>query len=157
MKIRFSIATKLIMGISVIIVAILINSYLINKSLKKSRKINQKVSNMLLRQLKQKVEIAENGRAAVEKMKEKPFDVVFMDIHMPLMDGYEATEKIRELEQENNRAASYIVAVTANAVPEDKEKCLNIGMNDYITKPFKKETLVSLFNSLSEKGDEKNE
>lgn len=120
-------------------------------------KINQKVSNMLLRQLKQKVDIAENGRAALEKMKEKPFDVVFMDIHMPLMDGYEATEKIRELEQENNRIASYIVAVTANAVPEDKEKCLNIGMDDYISKPFKKETLVSLFNKLSEKGDEKNE
>ena len=69
----------------------------------------------------------------------------------------ELEQKVRELEQENNRAASYIVAVTANAVPEDKEKCLNIGMNDYITKPFKKETLVSLFNRLSEKGDEKNE
>ena len=114
--------------------------------------INQKVSKMLLKQLKQNVELAENGRVAVDKIKEKPYDIVFMDIHMPLMDGYEATEKIRETEKEKNRAPSFIVAVTANAIPEDKEKCFNVGMNDYVTKPFKKENLISIFNKLTEKG-----
>ncbi len=114
-------------------------------------KINQRVSSMLLRQLKQEVDIAENGRVAVDKVKERRYDVIFMDIHMPLMDGYEATEKIRMLEKENNQSPTPIVAVTANAVPEDREKCLNIGMDDYITKPFKKENLVNIFNQLSEK------
>lgn len=112
--------------------------------------INQKVSTMLLKQLKQNVELAENGRVAVDKMSENPYDIVFMDIHMPLMDGYEATQKIRSMERERNREPSIIVAVTANAVQEDKEKCFEVGMDDYVTKPFKKENLVGIFNQIKE-------
>ena len=110
--------------------------------------INQKVSTMLIKQLDQKVELAENGRVALEKAKEKEYDLIFMDLHMPLMDGYEATQRIRKEEKEKGRKPSYIAAVTANAVTEDKEKCFEVGMDDYISKPFKKENLRVIFQKL---------
>ncbi len=110
--------------------------------------INQKVSTMLLKQLDQKVDLAENGRVAVDKVKDKEYDLIFMDLHMPLMDGYEATQRIRKVEKEQNREPAYIAAVTANAVAEDKEKCFKIGMNDYISKPFKKENLSEIFRKI---------
>ncbi|MFW5974567.1 MAG: response regulator, partial [Bacteroidota bacterium] len=110
--------------------------------------INQKVSTMLLKQLHQQVELAENGKVAVEKASEKDYDLIFMDLHMPLMDGYEATSRIRVQELEEGRKSAFIVAVTANAAPEDKEKCFSVGMDEYIYKPFKKDNLVSIFNQL---------
>ncbi len=113
--------------------------------------INQKVSTMLLKQMNQQVELAENGKVAVEKAREKDYDLIFMDLHMPLMDGYEATERIRAQEREDRRNKAFIVAVTANAAVEDKEKCFQVGMDEYIYKPFKKENLVTIFNQLISK------
>jgi len=89
------------------------------------------------------IEIAENGKVAVKMMQEREFLVILMDIRMPLMDGVEATEKIRELERKNpNRRPSYIVAFTAYAVEGDRERFLEAGMDDYIAKPFQPEELI---------------
>ena len=79
------------------------------------------------------VEIAENGKAAVEKLAQKDFDLILMDIQMPILDGYETTDKIRK-ELHNEKIP--IIAMTAHAMRGEREKCISYGMNDYISKPF---------------------
>ena len=79
-----------------------------------------------------KLELVANGKEAVEAFKSKKYDLIFMDCQMPEMNGYEATKKIRELD-----STIPIIALTANAMEGDREKCITAGMNDYITKPFK--------------------
>jgi CheY-like chemotaxis protein len=78
--------------------------------------------------------LANNGREALDRLQEQAFDGVLMDCHMPVMDGYEATRKIRELSQYH---ALPILAMTANAMVGDREKVLAVGMNDHISKPVK--------------------
>jgi|TARA_B100001971_G_C18254482_1_gene580865 CheY-like chemotaxis protein len=70
-----------------------------------------------------------------------PYDVVLMDIQMPVMDGFLATKMIREWEKDNKKEPIRIIALTANALKEDKEKCFDVGMNDFLTKPFKIEDM----------------
>ncbi len=96
-------------------------------------KINQQVAMGLLLQLGLKVTVADNGFEAIAAVAKKPFDLVFMDIHMPQLDGIEATRKIRSQSQ---YAELPIVAMTANAMAGDKEISLAAGMNDHITKPI---------------------
>ncbi len=84
-------------------------------------------------------EVAVNGQEAVDKVKNGTFDVVLMDIRMPVMNGFDATKEIRRAHQ-----ALPIIAVTAHAMPGMEEKCLSCGMNDYVTKPFEKEHLIKL-------------
>ena len=79
---------------------------------------------------------AENGQEAVEKVRAQAFDLVLMDVQMPVMNGYDATHAIRELEEQQGRARCPIIAVTANAMQGDREKCLEAGMDDYIAKPI---------------------
>jgi signal transduction histidine kinase/CheY-like chemotaxis protein len=89
------------------------------------------------------LDIAENGRVAVKLVMEKEYQIILMDIRMPLMDGIEATEKIRELEKTMpDRPPAYIVAFTAYAVEGDRERFLEAGMDDYIAKPFQPEELI---------------
>jgi len=88
------------------------------------------------------VDIASNGKEAFKKAKEKKFDIVFMDCQMPEMDGFEATTAIRKHEKENDTDAVKIVALTADAMTGDREKCLSLGMNDYINKPFQEEDIA---------------
>jgi signal transduction histidine kinase/CheY-like chemotaxis protein len=89
------------------------------------------------------LEIAENGRVAIRMFEKKEYELILMDIRMPVMDGLEATEKIREIERSSTqRRPSYIVAFTAYAVEGDKERFLEAGMDDYIAKPFMPEELV---------------
>lgn len=78
--------------------------------------------------------IVENGQLAVQEVEENDYDLVLMDCHMPVMNGYDATEAIRDLFEPSKNAVP-IIAMTANAMPEDEEKCLAIGMNAYISKP----------------------
>ena len=85
------------------------------------------------------METAANGELAVKYVEEHPTDLILMDCQMPVMDGYEATRCIREFSKGKNEIP--IVAVTANAMSTDKEKCLDAGMDDYIPKPVKKNTL----------------
>ncbi len=107
--------------------------------------INQRVARFIIERLGHNIEIAENGEVAIEKFEVGNYDILFMDIQMPIMDGIEATEKIREIE--NSRSTKYgipIIAMTANTLKGDKEKFLAAGMNDYIGKPFKAAELSEL-------------
>ncbi|MDD3181760.1 MAG: response regulator [Alphaproteobacteria bacterium] len=85
--------------------------------------------------------IAQNGQEAVEKTRESVYDIIFMDCQMPIMDGYEATRRIRERDRLKNRHTS-IVAVTADALTRDYERCLQNGMDDHIGKPFGPEQIA---------------
>jgi len=107
--------------------------------------INEKVANATLTRLGHKVDVAPNGLIAVQKFSEKTYDLIIMDIQMPEMDGIEATRQIRAMElSKPNRKPIKIVALTADAHPDDREKCLKAGMNDYITKPFRHEELEKI-------------
>jgi two-component system, sensor histidine kinase and response regulator len=87
-------------------------------------------------------DVAVNGEQAVKACSEKDYDIIFMDCQMPYMDGYEATKRIRAFEGEKKHAN--IIAMTASAMRGDKERCLEAGMDDYISKPFKFEELLSM-------------
>lgn len=96
--------------------------------------INQKVIGKVLTKMGYQPDIANNGIEALEKIDEQSYDLVFMDVQMPEMDGYETTINIRN-HKNLTPQDTVIVAMTANAMQEDREKCLNVGMNDYISKP----------------------
>ena len=85
------------------------------------------------------LDLAENGEVAVQKVKENEYDLILMDCQMPVMDGFEATKIIRDL---GYRDLS-IVALTANALEEDREKCLKAGMDDFVSKPVEKNELIT--------------
>lgn len=96
--------------------------------------INRLYAKSILHQWNCSVDIAENGLVAIEKIKYNFYDVVLMDVQMPVMDGYEATRAIRVMNSHMRNAP--IIALTANATKTDIEKCLSSGMNDYLPKPF---------------------
>ncbi len=97
---------------------------------------NQMFIKVLLDKFKIKFDMVNNGKEAVEKFKNNKYDLILMDINMPIMDGIEATKIIRQYEKENNLKPTKIIAVTANAIEGDKAKFLAIGMDDYIPKPI---------------------
>lgn len=86
--------------------------------------------------------IAENGEIGLEKFKEDEFDLVLMDMHMPIKDGYHATSEIREWEEENQRSRTRIIALTANAMREDAQASFDAGCDDHLTKPITKKKLL---------------
>jgi CheY-like chemotaxis protein len=97
--------------------------------------VNRKLARRLLEKLGCDVTLVENGREAVEQVRESgPFDVVFMDVQMPELDGFEATREIRS--SDGAEASVPIVAMTANAMEGDRERCLEAGMDDYVSKPI---------------------
>ena len=110
--------------------------------------INQKVAKMNLEKLGHKVETAANGKIAVEMFSKNSYDIIFMDIQMPEMDGLEATKRIREFEKDVNSKPIIIIALTANAMKGDKEACLNVGMNEYMSKPFKPDELKKVLDNI---------
>ncbi|TKB25518.1 response regulator [Desulfopila sp. IMCC35006] len=106
---------------------------------------NQIVATMMLRRLGCAVQIADNGAQAIDILEKTSFDLIFMDCQMPVMDGFQATRKIRELEiRANNTMHIPIIALTANALLGDRERCLEAGMNDYLSKPFQLDQLASI-------------
>jgi len=104
--------------------------------------LNQILAKKVLTDWKWKVEIAENGAVALEKLKKNNYDLILMDIQMPEMDGYEATRQIRS-SFEQPKSDTPIIAMTAHALAGEAEKCIAIGMNEYISKPFDKKVLYS--------------
>lgn len=111
--------------------------------------INQKIILLSLQKMVKNIDVAGNGKEALDKFGTSKYDLILMDIQMPVMNGYVATKKIRELELSSN-SHTPIIAITANALAGDKEKCLAAGMNDYLSKPFQIETLVQKMKSLLE-------
>lgn len=108
--------------------------------------LNREIAIELLNDRGMEVECAADGSIAVEMMEQKPagtYDFILMDIQMPLMDGYKATQKIREME-DKAKAGIPIIAMTANAFAEDKQKAMRAGMNAHVSKPVKIDELCSL-------------
>jgi CheY-like chemotaxis protein len=106
--------------------------------------INQKVAHRLLQQMGYRADLAANGREALAALDRQPYDLIFMDVMMPEMGGLEATHLIRERQKQpsqfpNYRPSLIIVAMTASAMPGDREKCLAAGMDDYLAKPVRLE------------------
>ena len=107
--------------------------------------VNQVVVSSMLESLGVTCQIAENGRVAVDRLQTDCFDLLFMDCQMPEMDGFSATAAIREHECTSRQAKKLpIVALTANAVAGDRERCLAVGMDDYLSKPFTREQLSNV-------------
>jgi CheY-like chemotaxis protein/HPt (histidine-containing phosphotransfer) domain-containing protein len=108
--------------------------------------VNQKVALRLLQQMGYRADLAGNGREALEALDRQPYDLIFMDLMMPEMDGLEATRIIRERQRQPSRHPNYkspiiIVAMTASAMMGDREKCLASGMDDYVAKPVRLENI----------------
>ncbi|HUR57912.1 MAG TPA: response regulator, partial [Opitutaceae bacterium] len=101
--------------------------------------VNQKVASLLLKNLGYRCDLAANGREAVDALKRQAYDVVLMDIQMPEMDGFEATQEIYQRFPAAQRPR--IIALTAGAMESDREKCLNSGMDDYLSKPLRAEDM----------------
>ncbi len=112
---------------------------------------NQKLICRIFEKFGYSAELSANGREAFEAAENKSFDFIFMDIQMPFMDGYRTTEKI--LSSPKIKKKPKIFAMTANAFEEDKKKCLETGMKDYISKPFKINEISELIIKWYEKGD----
>jgi CheY-like chemotaxis protein/HPt (histidine-containing phosphotransfer) domain-containing protein len=103
--------------------------------------VNQKLAIRLLEKLGYRANIAGNGLEAIEALERQPYDLLLSDVQMPEMDGLEATRRILERWPEGERP--WIVAMTAEAMSGDRERCLEAGMNDYLTKPIRVEELVA--------------
>lgn len=112
-------------------------------------KINQTVARKILTKLGLEITSAHHGQEALEILsQEAPFDIVFMDCQMPIMDGYEATRRIRGGEAGSTRQDLTIIAMTANALAGDREKCLESGMDEFITKPISQKAIVQVLQEL---------
>jgi signal transduction histidine kinase/CheY-like chemotaxis protein len=112
--------------------------------------VNQMTATTMLEKLGHVVVVANNGRQAIDKLSEQPFDMVFMDVQMPEMDGVTATGEIRKNERSTGRHIP-IVAMTAHAMKGDKEKCLEAGMDDYVAKPIRRKDLADVIARIVER------
>lgn len=106
--------------------------------------VNQEVTQDILELMDVEVDIAENGKEAVELHEQNHYDLILMDIQMPGLDGYGATNIIRKKEGSDNRTP--IIALTANALNGDRDKCIEAGMDDYISKPIEAQKLEEILN-----------
>jgi CheY-like chemotaxis protein len=107
--------------------------------------INQKLILRVLSKLGYNAALANNGQEVLDKLNEAFFDLVFMDIQMPVMDGFEATKRIRS----DFATQPKIVAMTANAMAEDRDACLAAGMDDYMSKPINLQELVLMLEKIA--------
>jgi len=102
--------------------------------------INQRVGKLILQRAGFTIDLAGDGSEALEAHRACPYEIILMDCQMPIMDGFEACRQIRSLSQ----VQPVIIAVTANALVGERERCLAAGMDDYLSKPFQAEQLISL-------------
>ena len=101
----------------------------------------------ILGSLSYQIDEADDGSKALEKVRGAPFDLILMDVQMPELNGFEATLAIREKEKETDSHIP-IIAMTARAMKGDKERCLEVGMDGYVSKPVRSEALVETINTL---------
>lgn len=111
--------------------------------------LNQKVAIATLQKAGHTIDLAENGKIAVEKYETNSYDLILMDIQMPIMDGIKSTLKIREIEHSKNSKRTKIIAVTAFAMEKDKEQCIQAGMDEFLAKPFRPNELIAMINKLN--------
>jgi len=103
--------------------------------------VNQRIIDLMLKKLGYTADLVNNGKAALEAVRSKTYDLVLMDLHMPEMDGLEAVRAIRDWETEQSRKPLHVIALTADALEGDRDKCLAAGMNDYLSKPMRPKEL----------------
>ncbi len=111
--------------------------------------VNQRISSLMLKKLGFAVDLANNGEEGVTMWANGNYDAIFMDCQMPVLDGYSATVRIREQELAQGREPNHrmpIIALTSNAMPYDRQKCLDSGMDDYLTKPVASSDLGAALN-----------
>ncbi|MCD4724956.1 MAG: response regulator [Bacteroidales bacterium] len=120
--------------------------------LAEDNEINQKIIQYSLTNAGYKVDIANNGQEAIDMYHAGNYDLVLMDVQMPILDGFEATVHIRNIESAilNGAHRTPIVALTANAMKGDREKCLDAGMDEYLSKPFTPNDLISIIRSITD-------
>ena len=114
--------------------------------------VNQLLAARILQKAGHTAMVAENGQAALEKLAGKSFDLIVMDVEMPVMDGFEATSRIRQQEQRTGRHIP-IVAVTAYAMSGDRERCLNAGMDAYVAKPIQLDEFLGTIDCVAAEHD----
>lgn len=113
--------------------------------------INMRVTQLQLRRLGYETDIAKDGVEALEKAKINRFDAILMDCHLPKMDGFETTRQIRLLPDGKDTA---IIALTASIIEDDRHKCLDAGMNDFLSKPVNVDELARVLSSIFKKKQE---
>lgn len=106
--------------------------------------VNQKLVSSILTKSGISYRIVSNGQEAIKMYENESFDLILMDCQMPIMDGFAATEKIREIEKNKSRKRVPIIAITANAMKGDREKCIGKGMDDFLSKPFRMSELLDI-------------
>ncbi len=115
-------------------------------------KANQKMAVRLLTKWGHSVDVAENGQETIDRWKEGGYDIILMDVQMPVLDGIEATRQIRDLEKSSDQHMP-IVAMTAHALKGDRQRCLDAGMDDYVTKPIRRAELVRAISAVIGNGN----
>jgi CheY-like chemotaxis protein len=141
-KFTFTILTKAATGkpINTTPIPLLAEKYPFSILLAEDNPINQQLALLILKRMGYNPDIAENGKEVLAQLQQQPYDIIFMDIQMPEMDGLEATRTIRS----DNDHQPLIIAMTANATRQDREDCLAQGMNDYLSKPVNIEELIRM-------------
>lgn len=109
--------------------------------------VNQKVLRIILEKGGYSFDLVTDGAQAVHKFESGSYELILMDCQMPEKDGLQATREIREIENRHHRNRCSIIAMTANAMAGDRERCLQAGMDDFLAKPFKSQELVKLLSS----------
>lgn len=112
--------------------------------------VNQTVISELIKNLGYKADIAENGSEVLEKFKNKKYDLIFMDCHMPVMNGFETTKKLRSIYSNDDRQLQ-IIALTASVMQEDYERCMDAGMDGFLSKPISIENLSDILETAGKK------
>lgn len=115
--------------------------------------VNQKVTAAMLQHFNINVDIAENGKVAMEMVKNTKYDLIFMDCQMPVKDGFETTKAIRVMVDGQTKKDVTIIAMTANSSESDQKKCFESGMNDFVAKPAELEDVSSILTKWINLGD----
>ena len=96
----------------------------------------------------ERVDLLENGEKVVERLESETYDLIFMDCQMPVVDGFEATRRVRAMEERNSLPRTAIIAMTALAMAGDREKCMAAGMDDYMVKPIRRKEMIQILEKL---------